>query len=1084
MDAIHLIDKTLASLKDFQRETVKSVIASFQGDGSRRVLVADEVGLGKTIVAKGVIAELLKARLSKQANGTKAAPLRVTYICSNLTLADENRKKLAVFHGDEQSKYVLEPSYSRLLETVLVSKAVKDTNKILELCSLTPATSFNMTRGHGNWRERLIVYFAIAQDEELSQHKTNLSNLFSADVGCWQEQKEIFLKDQSLDSKIVASFHKLLKRRLVESDRIHCGIDLPPNATWLGALLAYCRNELRLIKTLDRFRTCIRYLLAQSCAKHLTADLFILDEFQRFKDLLDSNEQNEGSLVARAIFSKNKTMTLLLSATPFKAISRAEDDEDGNAHAEELNYLLKFLTSSNTAVLEEYEINRKDLQQQILKLRDESYDLNSIVDNNKLAIEKLLQPYLCRTERVQISDGYENIFCSDVPSDIDSIKDFSRRDIEVFKVMDQLGLALQKDHPGRSAAQLMEFYKSAPWPLSFLNGYQFKKELDKHLQNAHVRQVLKKSDSAWLSRNDIQSYLVNLDNAPQAKMRSLVKRLFKTPSEELLWVPPCMPHYPLQGSYANQQDFSKTLLFSSWAMVPRALSSLISYEAERRLLVNRTSASKAYFKGGKHTPTIRFDAKSSLVGWSLIYPAKTLCRMPLGSGLATLSDMIKQRVSDIKKQLKELSVYEQGTKIGDRWFALAPMLLDLHVGNEEYLDNWIRAQQIAIAKRDEHKGIAAQFKVLRNYLEEDDSLSLGPMPDDLAEYLAYLSIAGPAVVVCRTLHSHWPEDEAATTLSATDVAFAMVAMFNKPEAESILNKRFPQKKYFQAVVRYCADGGLQAVIDEYGHLLKDAGFVMASNSTNIDSASKRMIEVLSIKTVSVACQFAENKDKSSEYMAGKVDKDNNRHSLRCHYAVPLGGQKMTDESSLRRVGSIRDTFNSPFRPFVLNSTSIGQEGLDFHWYCSQVVHWNLPGNPIDIEQREGRVNRYKSLVVRKRLAEKYKDSQRFESGDAWEQLFDEADKQTKLNRVSDLVPYWHLPEGSAKITRFVPMMPLSRDALKLEHTLKVLTLYRLAFGQPRQEELLDNLLKRKFSKGEIEIITKKLVINLSPMNRT
>ena len=62
-------------------------------------------------------------------------------------------------------------------------------------------------------------------------------------------------------------------------------------------------------------------------------------------------------------------------------------------------------------------------------------------------------------------------------------------------------------------------------------------------------------------------------------------------------------------------------------------------------------------------------------------------------------------------------------------------------------------------------------------------------------------------------------------------------------------------------------------------------------------------------------------------------------------------------------------------------------------------------------------------------------------------------------------------------------MPLSRDVLKLDRALKVLAIYRLAFGQPRQEELLENLLKRDFKPEEIALITKNLVINLSPMKR-
>jgi len=44
----------MSSLKDFQRATVKKIDSLFRA-GKRRVLVADEVGLGKTMIAKGVI---------------------------------------------------------------------------------------------------------------------------------------------------------------------------------------------------------------------------------------------------------------------------------------------------------------------------------------------------------------------------------------------------------------------------------------------------------------------------------------------------------------------------------------------------------------------------------------------------------------------------------------------------------------------------------------------------------------------------------------------------------------------------------------------------------------------------------------------------------------------------------------------------------------------------------------------------------------------------------------------------------------------------------------------------------------------
>ena len=52
----------LAQLKDFQRATVEAVFDRIyvHQPGTRRFLVADEVGLGKTFVARGVIARTIE----------------------------------------------------------------------------------------------------------------------------------------------------------------------------------------------------------------------------------------------------------------------------------------------------------------------------------------------------------------------------------------------------------------------------------------------------------------------------------------------------------------------------------------------------------------------------------------------------------------------------------------------------------------------------------------------------------------------------------------------------------------------------------------------------------------------------------------------------------------------------------------------------------------------------------------------------------------------------------------------------------------------------------------------------------------
>ena len=55
-------------------------------------------------------------------------------------------------------------------------------------------------------------------------------------------------------------------------------------------------------------------------------------------------------------------------------------------------------------------------------------------------------------------------------------------------------------------------------------------------------------------------------------------------AEKLLWVPPSKPYYALGGAFEGAEHFSKTLIFSSWEMVPRMISIMLSYESERRTI--------------------------------------------------------------------------------------------------------------------------------------------------------------------------------------------------------------------------------------------------------------------------------------------------------------------------------------------------------------------------------------------------------------------------------------------------------------------------------------------------------------------
>ena len=100
-----------------------------------------------------------------------------------------------------------------------------------------------------------------------------------------------------------------------------------------------------------------------------------------------------------------------------------------------------------------------------------------------------------------------------------------------------------------------------------------------------------------------------------------------------------------------------------------------------------------------------------------------------------------------------------------------------------------------------------------------------------------------------------------------------------------------------------------------------------------------------------------------------------------HKAVGLNEQiDAYDEASRNRdvvtrvtgsvAGSERDRFfmgfNTPLVPEVLIVTTVGQEGIDLHRECRHVVHHDLPWNPATLEQRTGRVDRIGSKTERVR----------------------------------------------------------------------------------------------------------------------
>lgn len=316
---------------------------------------------------------------------------------------------------------------------------------------------------------------------------------------------------------------------------------------------------------------------------------------------------------------------------------------------------------------------------------------------------------------------------------------------------------------------------------------------------------------------------------------------------------------------------------------------------------------------------------------------------------------------------------------------------------------------------------------------------LGRRPADLARTLARLAVAGPGVSAMRALalavdQPDGTRESAELQVPAFTVAEALRSRLGRPESQGAVRLAHPDSglAYWRAALRYAVDGGLQAVLDEWVHVMRGGGGV------SVPELAESMASALALRTSVARANLYDGEDDLR---------------LRTHLAMRFGRQISADEKNLDREDVVRRAFNSPFWPFVLATTSVGQEGLDFHSYCHAVVHWNLPGNPVDLEQREGRVHRYQGHAVRKNVAAAY-GAQVLREGpmDAWAGMFHQA-ASARPPEMSEINPAWVFPGGSA-IQRIVPQHPLSRESARYRRLVRTVATYRLAFGQPRQEDLL------------------------------
>ncbi len=830
----------------------------------------------------------------------------------------------------------------------------------------------------------------------------------------------------------------------------------------------------------------MRSILAEVCVTALEPDLVILDEFQRFKGLLDG--EGPTAELARRLFTYSDATSdvrlLLLSATPYRMYTlhheSAEDD-----HYQDFLRTVEFLEGETG--------DTGDLRALLGEYRQAMYRIESGIEplqRVKARIETRLRRVISRTERLGSSSEGDGMLREVAATGVA----LTAEDIEDFLALEKIGREVEQP-------QILDYWKSAPYILTFMDDYRLKTDVANRLplsSEDKLAQHLTGGGRVSLSWDDVRAY-ARLDPA-NARLRSLLDWIERSAAWRLLWLPPSLPYYDESDPWrrARKENLSKRLIFSTWHVVPKAIATMVSYDVERRVFPRFDSAIRNTPEDRRRRGRLLQFAYSDdrLTGMpvlGILYPSPSLAEagdpaLAQQGGIA-LEEAVARARERLESALARFTKpYLDAHREDESWYWAAPILLDLEghgASTRAWFDRPDLASKWTGAEEDDDEGSrwAEHVQEARRLVSKgidaapQGNLPFGRPPADLAQALATRSVAGPATSALRALtRASGPEAPAAMGArdAAGRIAWSFRKLFNLPEATALIRGERPSDEhtpYWRQILDYCAAGNLQAVLDEYVHILRDLeGLFATSDEDAWNSLAVAVSAALSLRT---------GVPRVDEFRAadGAVDIEHRR--MRNHFAVRFGAQESDDGRAVAHEGQVRQAFNSPFWPFVLASTSVGQEGLDFHAYCHAIMHWNLPSNPVDLEQREGRVHRYKGHAVRKNVAAKHGAAVlRDGPQNPWQALFEVAQNHSSARR--GLVPYWLFPlENGAYIERHVPALPLSRDASQLEALKRSLAVYRMVFGQPRQEDLMAFLLER-CSPEVLEEVRPLLRIDLSP----
>jgi hypothetical protein len=1003
----------MTPLKPFQGATVDAAVRVLMAErGPKRFLVADEVGLGKTVVAQHVIARMMEET---------SRPLRVFYVCSNLTIAAQNRRNLLKVLPTAAEREEASCNVDRL---TLLPAEDPPKHKRLHLYTLTPDTSIPMRQGRrrdGRQEERALIFVlleAICQPlaDELGER------FFRRNAGDYWKDWVKYQRGKATDSHLQTVFRNSVRKEFGLNEK-----------EWLSTKVRAVLEEHDELEIIARFRNA----LAAGALDNIHPDLVIFDEFQRFRDLTQDRDDVEDDIediealnAAQRVIrllqggEGSGTALLLLSATPYSLYSRRWEDAAGKSHHAEFFELVQFLNGSGSRGKVKRNVCEEAFSEFAAELHKGEFDAERAIEARS-RIESVLRPVMSRTERSLLNwreSGYET---RAQPAPI------VEADLKVFR---HFAHSLALEHRCDSVT----YWNSIPLPMQTMGSRYVVWEKS---VNASASGIPALSQS---KRDGYQAFNV----WPHPRLRALMD-LVPSKGLSVPWVAPSLPWWKPGGAWRRDEAaLGKVLVFSRFRAVPQAVAAALSYDMECRTVgsggVRYADVSKRRLltATGKRYPIL-----------AMFHPSPFFCTHtdPLTTGregrAAILDGVRRQLVSALGNI--GIEVKREGGRPRPSWALIAQ--IDSKAGNGSRIASGWRSIHSENSRRvlpeDEESGeLAGGLGNLISEWENESRKDLEFVTSRELEELALYAMSAPGVVFARALSRHW-----AGATDAGNYKKLLFATWNG--LRTYLDQRWfmralgaHEKNYLKVLQRAVLEGNFEAVLDEYFWYLADVQGLID------EEIYKEFMSATQLHSGDV--RFHDLADREKHF------------TVRCHAAMPFIDGKATFSEGGKtverplRTDEMRRAFNSPFMPHVLVTTSVGQEGLDFHPWCRTLVHWDLSSNPVDVEQREGRIQRYAGLTVRRQLAEKLGSealnvSRKDARTSPWRVVADMAEK--RFQDESGLAPWWTF--GDADIERYVLDVPTSEQRQRLLDLKEQRFLYRLALGQPNQEDFLD-LLRR------------------------